>query len=126
MSGRIIEPLLYIDQPTIEKPKAIMQDYFYTPMKNKEVIDGTMEKNEKDINTGTSSFKDLPVEGKIEYLLNLPTGVPKIRCEFVTEEKSYRGILLERKDSEISIRVLGHENVTIEIDKLKDINMLGF
>lgn len=125
MSGHFIEPLLYIDQPTIEKPKAFMQDYYYTPTKNEvELENETSEKVNAE--NGTSSFKNLNVEEKIDYLLNLPDGVPKIRCEFTTDEKVYRGILLSKQENEVSISVVGQENVTISINKLKDIQMIGF
>ncbi len=123
MSGHITEPLLYIDQPTIEKPKAFMQDYYYSPTKKEEE---EQHIHEASVQNETGSFKDLSVEDKIKYLLDLPDSVPKIRCEFITEDNMYRGILLEKKDSEIVVRVLGKENITITIEEINDIQMLGF
>src|SRR5690625_3944940 len=104
MGGHITEPLLYIDQPTIEKPKAFMQDYYYNSPSNKqqeeknESEDHNDEKGELASEELTGPFKDLAVNEKIAYLLNLPEEVPKIRCEFVTEERNYRGVLLEEKE----------------------------
>ena len=120
------EPLLYIEQPTIEKPKAFMQEYYYDT-KTKELPEEEKKIGEDSSENGVGSFKDLSIDKKISYLLDLPEGFPQIRCEFITKEKSYRGILLERVDNVLTIRVLGKkERVKVKVDELTNIVMLGF
>ncbi|HHW39037.1 MAG TPA: hypothetical protein GXX18_17695 [Bacillales bacterium] len=38
-------------------------------------------------------FKEMSVEEKVEYLVNLPIAVPKVKCEIRTNETTFQGII---------------------------------
>lgn len=139
MTGHITEPLLYIDQPQIQKPKAFMQEYYYdTKAKaqieedsERERTEDTTAESEHDLTEDSSeaqvnSFKTLSIDQKIHYLLELPEGLQAIRCEFITTERKYRGVLLEANEASVKLRVLGQEHKSIQKADLQDIRMLGF
>lgn len=127
---RIIEPLLYIDQPILQKPKAYMQDHYQAEKSMKESKMMTTSENQEDKEQASenneSSFKHLSVNEKIKYLVNLPREVPKIRCEVVTENKKFRGTVIEENDDAIVLRVFGRENATVKKAEILTINLIGF
>lgn len=85
------------------------------------------DNNEEDQGNGKKTFKDLSISGKVEYLLDLPFGVPKIKCEFLTDEERYRGIVIDFEEDEVKLRLLTNlRPVTLNISEIKDIRMLGF
>ena len=128
MSRNINEPLLYIDQPTFQKPKAFMQDYYYNDSTKdqleEEQLEEKMKENSSEHKTG--SFKDLSIDKKIAYLSDLPANFPAIRCEFITKDNKYRGVLLKHDETDLTVRVLGKEKRIIKREDLTDIQMLGF
>lgn len=124
---RIIEPLLYIDQPILQKPKAYMQDHYKTAKDLKKETPSSQEEEQN--HTGHAegeSFNQLTIKEKIKYLVNLPSEVPNIKCEIVTDENRYRGILLEEKDDDVVLRIFGRENVTLKKELITNIRMIGF
>ena|SRR5690625_1695806 len=117
----IIEPLLYIDQPELtHKPKAYMQAD-YNGKKST-----TMEQKDEEENNFEGAFKDLSIDDKINYLVDLPQEVPRIRCEIITEEQEYKGIITEKNEEEIIFRVFGRGNRVIQKNKIKNIHLIGF
>ena len=85
---KVVEPFLYIDQPLFQKPSARMQEQYYSKASEEktEPQKGSKQKNKKDI-----KFKYLTIQQKVDYLLNLPGEMPRLRCEIVTDEGKYRG-----------------------------------
>lgn len=114
------EPLLYIDQPIFDKPKAFIQMEYYStehPVKEK--------KDEKEDKNATGSFKDLSVAGKINYLTNLPNDAIQMKCEVETKEKTYRGIITNDSDKNIEMRIMGREKKRIDKENITDIRLTG-
>ncbi|MDY0406162.1 CotO family spore coat protein [Virgibacillus sp. 179-BFC.A HS] len=71
-------------------------------------------------------FKEMTLEQKIARLATSATDfVPKMRCAVETEDKTYRGIIIEYKDGVVQMRV-NRKSVNIPIDTIKDVRMLGF
>src|SRR5690606_8343467 len=125
---RFIEPLMYIEQPDIQKPKAYMQEeYFGRSISNQlePKVEQLTEENTEEYSK-ESSFKALNIDDKIDYLVNLPSEVARIRCEVITEEKNYRGTMVDDEGESITIRVIGRGTMAINRDDIKEINLIGF
>ncbi|WP_029267348.1 CotO family spore coat protein [Virgibacillus alimentarius] len=105
--------------------------------KNKIHSEDTDEENEKDVSTEPSDeskhhsnrakFKDMTLEEKVNYFVNLPTHVPKLKCEVQTSERKHRGIITDFKEDLVYIRI-GRRTTSrsIPFDDIKDIRLLGF
>ncbi|MEI3612838.1 CotO family spore coat protein [Pseudogracilibacillus sp. SO30301A] len=125
---RFIEPLMYIDQPNFQKPKAYMQESYFgrnLSVQTKEKEEQLTEENTKEY-SNDSSFKGLNIDGKIDYLVNLPSEVPRIRCEVITEEKEYRGVMIGDAGDSVTLRVIGRGMTEINKSVIKDIHLIGF
>jgi hypothetical protein len=97
--------------------------------KKEEASKKTDEVKEKAVHSDEQKkrFRELSVEEKIEYLLQLPYGVPRIKCIFTTNEKSYRGIVSDYKNGKVVLRVVTKPHkVTLGIEEIVSIQMLGF
>ena len=106
------EPVLYIDQPTFKKPQGQMQQYYQS---------SNVKSKKKE-----HSFKQLPVREKINYLLQLPSQLPKLTCDVITAEDSYRGIIMHATEYEIKIRLQSRKQIKLSIDKIVDIQLISF
>lgn len=115
------EPLLYVDQPQISKPKSNMQTEFVSFQENLDV----KRKKNKDKNIQISSFKQLSIEEKIEYLVQFPKDLFQMKCIIVTKDKTYRGTIVRRHDGMIEISYSGRQIATVGIDSIKKIELLG-
>lgn len=130
---RIVEPLLYLDQPTLAKPKAYMQESYFKPTSVQEE-DDTFESfepkknvtNDSASDSSDSSFKDLTIEEKITYLVDLPNEVPSIRCEVETDKQKYRGIITDYVDDEIKLKIFGREDQWLHKEEIVNIHLIGF
>lgn len=155
-------PLLYIDQPTISKPKAPMQHDYLTPrkvQKNTEQVETPKKRTptrpqkrsyfyeeeqafkqrekaselkdetgrEREQTSTEKQFKNMTLQEKVNYFVELPDHIVKVRCEMITEDKKYRGIITDFKDDFVYIRI-GQRSSSerIEFSKVKEIRMLGF
>lgn len=129
-SERINEPLLYIDQPIFQKPKAYMQEnYLGVKTDDKEKVEeqnGIQVESLKSKREGHDSFKDLTIAEKIKYLIDIPSEVPKVRCEVLTNENRYRGVLIDENQENIVLRIFGRQNELVEKEKILSIKMIGF
>jgi len=70
------------------------------------------------------NFKDMNIQEKIDYFLNTSSHLPRMRCEVITVERKYRGIILGLEDNEVQMRV-GRRTVFINQEDIKDIQLLG-
>src|SRR5690625_1655061 len=127
MGEQYIEPLLYIDQPTLQKPKAYMQgDYkgfkqARMPENNKKnpVQRSSMHETE-------DSFTQLSIDEKIKYLINLPSEVPKLKCSIKLQSTEYEGTIIEEDEETIILQRFGREDKQIRKKDIKSIHLLGF
>lgn len=125
---RFIEPLMYIDQPDFQKPRAYMQDSYFgrdLSVQTEEKEEQLTEENTREYGND-SSFIGLNMDGKIDYLVNLPSEVPRIRCEVITEEKKYRGVMIADEGDSVTMRVIGRGTTEINKSDIKDILLIGF
>lgn len=159
------EPLLYIEQPTFEKPVAFMQNNYSSLMKERtehheetdddqstyksegkdnpfvavlqngenaretEIVDEKLI--EEEVSKGDSisqdniTFNDLSIQGKIDYFINLPAEMPKIKSEIVLDKDVYRGYILQDNGDKIVIET-GRVEEIINKNEINDIILIGF
>lgn len=99
-----------------EKQEPSLQN---TNMQQAEVVEGKA--------TVTKRFKELSMEEKVEYLLHLPPGVPKIKCEFETKEEKYHGIVIGYADGIVHIFQKKKPNkLSLKIEDIISINRKSF
>lgn len=115
------EPLLYIDQPTLERPEARMQNQYQGSAAKSVAQQQEKVKNKADI-----SFKRRSITGQINYLLSGPEEVPAIQCEVVTKQNNYRGMVLDQNTEEIIMRVYGRAHQYIPKETIQKIKLIGF
>ncbi|QXE02740.1 CotO family spore coat protein [Terribacillus sp. DMT04] len=143
------QPLLFISQPKLDLPKAAMQQAYRTtkekrkeeaaealPEETAEEITETavqMQKEEKSAEPEDpkqkkkGNFKDLSLIEKIDYCLNLPSQIPRMKCEIVTEETSIIGIIMGIEDDVIQVKSVRRPfKREIKLASIKDIKLLGF
>ncbi|QDP39806.1 CotO family spore coat protein [Radiobacillus deserti] len=86
--------------------------------------------DEADENTNSSRrrrFKELSMEERIEYFMNVPSNVPRMKCQVITEETKYRGIITDYKDNIVYMRVTKRPfRVQLNLDEILDVQLIGF
>lgn len=133
------EPLLFIEQPIIQKPAVLMQHDYYSPKQtemdsNEENIRDHSEAKRSESYLGdqldtkrSERFKDMTVLEKIEYLIHKPEHIPKVQCLINTDEKTYRGVVTQFKNDEVYFQDSRRRTVlNIPYEKIIDIKMIGF
>lgn len=113
------EPLLYVTQPELERPESKMQSEYLSGEDKKEPITRE-EKNKTE-----TSFKNLSIEEKINYLTDLPEDLFQMRCKFTTKKKTYFGSITAHDEAWIQITHSGRQKVTVPIDELEQIQLIG-
>lgn len=89
--------------------------------------DRTTENNLKETKEESDDlkFNDLSIQGKIDYFINLPPEMPKMKCEIELTDDVFRGYILEDKETEIVMRT-GRVNETFKKEDIKNIILIGF
>jgi len=113
-SVQINEPLLYIDQPILSKPKVKVQSGFQT-------VQAQTRKNNQH-----KSFKQCSIEEKIHYLLHIPKELPLLKCEVLTEGESYRGRLISEGKESIILQRQGRREQEVLKSEITDIRLISF
>ncbi|MGG0719062.1 CotO family spore coat protein [Robertmurraya massiliosenegalensis] len=70
-------------------------------------------------------FKEMNVEEKLDYLANFPPQLPPVPCLFQTEGKAVRGILKEKNNREVIVKLFDKTESTILIKDLLEVRMVG-
>ncbi|QGX66506.1 spore coat protein [Bacillus sp. ms-22] len=72
-------------------------------------------------------LSQMNVEEKVDFLTSLPHNMPRALCLIEADGKTYRGIIMERKDNTVVIRTAGGGNpVELAMDDISSIHPLGF
>jgi hypothetical protein len=151
------KPLFYISQPNIETSKPYMQESFLSKnnelddlsLENEqsETIKVAEEEAPEELEVeeaaepGVSEtelsettpdikkrhFNELTLEEKLKHLKLVPASVAKVRYEFITIDKSYKGYFLAIKDGVVSIHSVNtrKKSVNILVEDLVDIKRIG-
>ncbi|WP_106497952.1 CotO family spore coat protein [Lentibacillus sp. Marseille-P4043] len=86
--------------------------------------DGAEDPKEEVENKNRPKFKDMSIEEKINYFVNTPPHIPKLKCEVRTEEKAHRGIMVDQEDETILMRT-GRRKISVPKNEIIEIRMLG-
>lgn len=72
-------------------------------------------------------FKDMTLEEKVYYFAYAPALSPKLKCEVRTNNRSYRGRIVDFVENEVYMR-MGRRKTPekIPFDSIRDIRLLGF
>ncbi|GIO25778.1 CotO family spore coat protein [Ornithinibacillus bavariensis] len=78
-------------------------------------------------NNEKKKFRDMSILEKVMYFINTPNHLPRMRCEVITEEKKYRGIIKDFQEDHIIMQVGRRMPTTsISIKDVKGIQLIGF
>ena len=142
-------PLLYIHQADTKKVNAKMQHHYHTSKEarteNSTVQEEQQVRNEQTKKVRAKSFYDsrpvvnerkeekveeekpfqkMTLEEQLDYLTKKPDYAPRLTCEIKTEERAYRGIILDYKEGIATIRS-GNRSIEIPQEAIKQIRMLS-
>ncbi|MFJ6414271.1 CotO family spore coat protein [Terribacillus saccharophilus] len=143
------QPVLFIAQPKLDLPIAEMQQAYRTAKgKKTEVVaeevteevkpeaksEAVVSKEEvspakKKIAPSNRkvNFKDLLTAEKVDYLLNLPSQIPRMKCELVTTEGSLIGIIASIEGDLIQFKSIRRPfKREVKLEDILDIKILGF
>ncbi|WP_174612818.1 CotO family spore coat protein [Virgibacillus ihumii] len=88
-----------------------------------EKMDPTEDKGGDD----RKKFKDMTVRERLDYFLNTPKHVPTMRCEIKTEERKYRGRIVDFQEERVYMQVGRRKSATkIPFDEILEIGLIGF
>ncbi|SRR5690606_2312136 len=113
------EPLLYVAQPELERPACQMQEEFIS------FFDEEMSEAQKNIEKRENgSFKQLSIDEKIDYLVQLPQQFIQMKCKIETKEKTFRGSVMKRTKNEVELKHSGGKTM-IPIAEIISIELIG-
>ncbi|MGM8212687.1 CotO family spore coat protein [Virgibacillus sp. W0430] len=82
------------------------------------------EESEK---TEPKKFNQLTVEQKIDYFIKRPRFAPAVKCEVKTTDKRYKGVIMDKVENNIKMKVGRRETETsLPIKAILEINLIGF
>lgn len=72
-------------------------------------------------------LSQMSIDEKVDFLTRLPHNMPRALCLIEADGKTYRGIIMDRKDDNVIIRTAGGGNpVELAIAEISSIHPLGF
>ncbi|MCA0969567.1 spore coat CotO family protein [Halobacillus litoralis] len=72
-------------------------------------------------------FGELTLEGKVEYFLQLSPHMPKMKCEVIGKEDSYKGYILDYTDGIVQMKTFQRPfQQDVPFKDIEDIRLLGF
>ncbi|MEC2077083.1 CotO family spore coat protein [Metabacillus fastidiosus] len=72
-------------------------------------------------------ISEMSIPEKVQFFKTLPKTMPKSLCLIETDEVKYRGLIMGEENGIVTIRSLQHSDaLTIHIDEIKAISILGF
>lgn len=111
----------------VRSGRPIQRKYFADIGEEIEEVNGDSANGQEDQESSSKRFKEMNLREKIDYFLNRSSLLPELKCEIITEEKNYRGIITDFQDNNVFIRVGRRVSSTeISFDKVKNIHLLGF
>lgn len=119
-------PLLYIIQPQISEIDVKMQNYFVVKpnIEEKKQLSSN-DKIEETPKQPKLNFKEMSVEEQLEFLTKLPEKVKPIKCQFKTNVKDYKGIIVSQQEDIVEIKTeLQKDNIQLKIEEIISISML--
>ncbi|QST00844.1 hypothetical protein IMZ31_04525 [Pontibacillus sp. ALD_SL1] len=74
-----------------------------------------------------SRFKDMSLEDRVDYFVNLPSQVPRMKCEVITDEERYKGWIEDYEEGTVYMKILQRPfRVEVPFEDINDIVLRGF
>ncbi|MED4455456.1 CotO family spore coat protein [Metabacillus fastidiosus] len=121
-----IETPSIIEKPemTVEAPSII--EKVEIEVENIKDIEEKQEKPKKK-RRERKPISAMNIPEKVQFFKTLPKTMPKSLCLIETDEAKYRGLIMGEENGIVTIRSLQHSDaLTIHIDEIKAISILGF
>jgi hypothetical protein len=142
------KPLLYIAQPDYGDYVQQSEDYVVSQINQKEESKKTKgtekvqeRSSQKEVEkvqptkkveqvkrkrSDKKSFKDMTVEEKVDFIINLPQQLPRLTADIVTEENKVRGLIYEKDEDIIRVRTYkAPYKAEININEIQEINIVS-
>ncbi|MBB6453067.1 hypothetical protein HNQ94_001515 [Salirhabdus euzebyi] len=133
-------PLLYIAQPNGKQIQAKMQSFAVQKkeiqmaakkqqdVKEKKIKEDVQLQEEEDSKQDKrKSFREMTIEEKLFYLTNLPSQMPTMKCEIVTNDGRIRGLIESVDDDLVKMKTFQSPyRAEIAVSTIKDIQLKGF
>ncbi len=72
-------------------------------------------------------LSQMSIDEKVDFLTSLPHNMPRALCLIEADGKTYRGIIMDRKEDTVVIRTAGGGNpVELALSEISSIHPLGF
>lgn len=122
-----MEPLLYIVQPKLEKPEAVMQTSVFKKISQTEPEEkSSRQMTQEEIYQKRKELPQMSLHEKIDFFSNLPGHVYKNVCRIETKEKTYEGIILSKEQETVDIRSFdSSEPIRLKLEEITEIKVLG-
>lgn len=112
------------------------KDSIEEPIEQKEIRDEADEEKdeeeESEANTVNQTqekvpFAEMSLIEQVDYLAASPGFMPKIKCEIITEEERFKGIVRERKEETVYIETFKRPRYhQVLLNEITSIRLLGF
>lgn len=134
-------PKLYITQPKITEPNRTMQSHFHSAVKHtksetKDYPKGSKKRSKRnrpvdsldeEKTSEKKKFKDMTLKEKVMHFAKMPFHAPRVKCQVVTERKTYIGIITDYHQDMVVMRVASkNQPVSIPFKQISEINLVGF
>lgn len=74
-----------------------------------------------------NKFRDMSLEERVQYFIQLPPQVPKMKCEVSTEEESYRGWIDKYEEGTVTMKIIRRPfHINIPFESIREIRLMGF
>lgn len=109
----------------ILKEQNVQEEIHQLPQNQQEEVQAQVQQEPKKPRQKT--FKEMSIEEKVEYLVNLPIAVPKVKCEIRTKETTIQGIIAGYKNGIVQIVQRKKPfRVDLNIEEILGINRKSF
>lgn len=83
--------------------------------------------DEEEEEVASKRFSELTIEEKVDYFIKRPRFAPEVKCEVRTAEKKYKGVIIEKEEDQVIMRV-GNRKSKVKIlrNDITDIQLIGF
>ncbi|WP_208590200.1 CotO family spore coat protein [Gracilibacillus suaedae] len=122
-------PKLYITQPNMAEPKRTMQSQYHSvsaydeTQQSQDIPNQHFSKKQ----LKNKKFNEMTIKEKVIYFASMPFHVPKVKCELITERKKYIGLIEDYQNEMVIIKVASKPRpISVPLDQIKEINMVGF
>ncbi|MDV2582720.1 CotO family spore coat protein [Alkalibacillus haloalkaliphilus] len=124
---KVKPPLLFISQNSESNPSAKAQSYFYSNNENVIDIEPKEEEKKESVASKRRKFQDMSVEERLRYMVDMPSILPKMKCEVQTDNNKYIGTIEKCDEDILMLRTVDQGfRVKIKRGDIEDVQLVGF